>query len=50
VGSTSINLACKYARLNDSDASAIVKPNWKIYHISEIKEKEFELFFKTKVI
>ena len=48
MGLTSINLACKYARLNDSGVLAIEKPKRKIHRMSEIKEREFELFFQDK--
>ena len=48
MGSTSINLARKHARLNGPGAPAIEKPKRKIHRMSEIKEKEFELFFQDK--
>ncbi|RHZ69121.1 hypothetical protein Glove_290g83 [Diversispora epigaea] len=48
VGSTSINSARKHARLNGPGASPISKPQRTVHHMSEVKEKEFELFFKTK--
>ncbi|RIA84663.1 hypothetical protein C1645_831919, partial [Glomus cerebriforme] len=43
-----INSACKYARLNGPGVMAIVKLKRKIHHMSEIKEREFELFFQDK--
>ncbi|PKY13181.1 hypothetical protein RhiirB3_465254 [Rhizophagus irregularis] len=48
VGSSSINLACKHARINGPGAPAIVKPKRKICRMSEIKEREFQLFFQDK--
>ncbi|CAG8595961.1 9454_t:CDS:2 [Diversispora eburnea] len=48
VGSTSINSACKHARLNGPGAPPISKPQRTVHYMSEIKEKEFELFFQDK--
>ncbi|CAB5197814.1 unnamed protein product [Rhizophagus irregularis] len=48
VGSSSINLARKYARINGPGAPVIVKPKRKICRMSEIKEREFQLFFQDK--
>ncbi|RGB24889.1 hypothetical protein C1646_821340 [Rhizophagus diaphanus] len=48
VSPNTINSAYKYTRINGPGAIAIVKLRRKIHHMSEIKEREFELFFQDK--
>ncbi|GES79933.1 hypothetical protein GLOIN_2v1839589 [Rhizophagus clarus] len=48
VSPNTINSARKYVRINGPGAIAIVKLKQKIHRMSEIKEREFELFFQDK--
>ncbi|GBC15681.2 hypothetical protein GLOIN_2v1767205 [Rhizophagus irregularis DAOM 181602=DAOM 197198] len=50
VGNNIINSARKYARLNGPGAPSLIKPKRTVKQMSEIKEKQFLMFFQDRSI